>query len=128
MFFGGSTGTARASFDGPIAPTDLLNLPLGLGEGGCGRPSENVALLLAGRTDNFRGLIGGGGGWGRDTLGLLFFLLSSMRAVTLLRRQRQEIKIEKTSALSYSALKWFQDLSPVGITLLFNHYCCGSQC
>lgn len=94
VFLGGSTGTARASFDGPIAPTDLLNLPLGLGEGGCGRPSKNVALLLAGRTDNFRGLIGGGGGWGRDTLGLLFFLLSSMRAVTLLRRQRQEIKLE----------------------------------
>lgn len=93
VFWGGGAGTARASLDGPIAPTDLLYLPLGLGEGGCGRLSENVALLLAGRTHSFRGFIGGGGGWGRDTLGLLFFLLSSMRAVALLRRQRQQIKL-----------------------------------
>lgn len=93
VFLGGTTGTARASLDGPIAPTDLLYLPLGLGEGGWGKPNENVALLLAGRTASFRGLIGGGGGWGRDTLGLLFFLLSSMRAVALSKTQ--------TRALSY---------------------------
>lgn len=97
VFLGGTTGTARASLDGPIAPTDLLHFPLGLGEGGWGRPNENVALLLAGRTESFRGLIGGGGGWGRETLGLLFFLLSSMRAVALSKRHRQELSGTETT-------------------------------
>lgn len=66
------------SFGCPGAPMDLLYLPLFLGEGGCGRPREKVALLLAGRTESLRGLIGGGGGWGRDTLGLRFLRLSSI--------------------------------------------------
>ncbi len=34
VFLGGTTGTARASLDGHIAPTDLLYFPLCLGEGG----------------------------------------------------------------------------------------------
>lgn len=59
-------------------PTDLLYLPLFFGEGGCGSPREKVALLLAGRAGSLRGLMGGGGGWGRDTLGLRFLRLSSM--------------------------------------------------
>lgn len=76
--FGGITGTVRTCLAAPMAPTDLLNLPLGLGDGGWGRPREKVALLLAGRTESLRGLIGGGGGWGSETLGLRFFLLSSI--------------------------------------------------
>lgn len=75
---GGSTGTVSTSLLVPMAPTDLLYLPLGLGEGGWGSPKEKVALLLAGRTESLRGFTGGGGGWGRDTLGLLFFRLSSI--------------------------------------------------
>ena len=57
---------------------DLLYLFLFFGEGGCGRPRVKVALLLAGRTESLRGLIGGGGGCGRDTLGLRFLRLSSI--------------------------------------------------
>lgn len=75
---GGSTGTVSTSLAVPMAPTDLLYLPRGLGDGGWGRPREKLALLLAGRTGSLRGFTGGGGGWGRDTLGLLFFLLSSI--------------------------------------------------
>lgn len=71
-------GTASTSLVVPMAPTDLLYLPRGLGDGGWGRPRQKVALLLAGRTESLRGFTGGGGGWGRDTLGLLFFLLSSI--------------------------------------------------
>lgn len=75
---GGSTGTVSTSLAVPMAPTDLLYLPRGLGDGGWGRPRQKVALLLAGRTESLRGFTGGGGGWGRDTLGLRFFLLSSI--------------------------------------------------
>lgn len=71
---------------------DLLYLPLFLGEGGCGRPREKVALLLAGRTESFRGLMGGGGGWGRDTLGLRFFRLSSIVIVFPLRTKPYEAR------------------------------------
>lgn len=71
-------GTLKTSLPTPMAPTDLLYFPRGLGDGGWGRPREKVALLLAGSTDSFRGLIGGGGGCGSETLGLLFFLLSSI--------------------------------------------------
>lgn len=69
---------ANTSLGCPAAPTDLLYLLLFFGEGGCGRPREKVALLLAGSTGSFRGLMGGGGGWGRDTLGLRFLRLSSI--------------------------------------------------
>lgn len=69
---------ANASLGCPGAPTDLLYLLLFFGDGGCGRPREKVALLLAGRTGSLRGLMGGGGGWGRDTLGLRFLRLSSI--------------------------------------------------
>lgn len=62
LVFGGATTVANTSLGCPGAPTDLLYLPLFLGEGGCGRPREKVALLLAGRTEILRGLMGGGGG------------------------------------------------------------------
>ena len=78
MVFGGATTAVNTSLGCPGAPMDLLYLPLFLGEGGCGRPREKVALLLAGRTESLRGLMGGGGGWGRDTLGLRFLRLSSI--------------------------------------------------
>lgn len=78
VVFGGGMTVVNASFGCPGAPMDLLYLFLFLGEGGCGRPREKVALLLAGRTESLRGLMGGGGGWGRDTLGLRFLRLSSI--------------------------------------------------
>lgn len=78
VVFGGATTAANTSLGCPGAPMDLLYLPRFLGEGGCGRPREKVALLLAGRTESLRGLIGGGGGWGRDTFGLRFLRLSSI--------------------------------------------------
>lgn len=62
MIFGGAITAASTSLGCPGAPMDRLNLPLFLGEGGCGRPREKVALLLAGRTESLRGLMGGGGG------------------------------------------------------------------
>lgn len=83
MVFGGATTAANTSLGCPGAPIDLLYLPLFLGEGGCGSPREKVALLLAGRTESLRGLMGGGGGWGRDTFGLRFLRLSSI--ITYLR-------------------------------------------
>lgn len=83
-------GTVRTSLAVPMAPTDLLYLPRGLGDGGWGKPREKVALLLAGRTDSLRGFTGGGGGCGRDTLGLLFFLLSSiLQAVFFLHSEAE---------------------------------------
>lgn len=79
MVFGGATTAAvNTSLGWPGAPIDLLYLPRFFGEGGWGRPREKVALLLAGRTDSLRGLMGGGGGWGSDTLGLRFLRLSSI--------------------------------------------------
>lgn len=78
VILGGATTAVNTSFGCPGAPIDLLYLLLFLGEGGCGRPREKVALLLAGRTESFLGLMGGGGGWGRDTLGLRFLRLSSI--------------------------------------------------
>lgn len=62
VIFGGAITAASTSLGCPGAPMDRLNLPLFLGEGGCGRPREKVALLLAGRTESLRGLMGGGGG------------------------------------------------------------------
>lgn len=79
---------ANASLGCPGAPTDLLYLLLFFGEGGCGRPREKVALLLAGRTGSLRGLTGGGGGWGRDTLGLRFLRLSSIMTRSSEARRR----------------------------------------
>lgn len=78
VVFGGATTAANTSLGCPGAPIDLLYLPLFFGEGGCGRPREKVALLLAGRTESLRGLMGGGGGWGSDTFGLRFLRLSSI--------------------------------------------------
>lgn len=78
VVFGGATTAVNTSLGCPGAPIDLLYLPRFFGEGGCGRPREKVALLLAGRTESLRGLMGGGGGWGSDTLGLLFLRLSSI--------------------------------------------------
>lgn len=78
VVFGGATTAVNTSLGCPGAPIDLLYLPLFLGEGGCGRPREKVALLLAGRTESLRGLMGGGGGLGRDTFGLRFLRLSSI--------------------------------------------------
>lgn len=78
VVFGGGTVALSPSLDCPEAATDLLTFPRGLGEGGWGRPSEKLVLLLAGSTESLRGLTGGGGGCGSDTLGLLFFRLSSM--------------------------------------------------
>lgn len=80
VVFGGAMTAANTSLGCPACPTDLLYLPLFFGEGGCGRPREKVALLLAGRAGSLRGLMGGGGGWGRDTLGLRFLRLSSIMA------------------------------------------------
>lgn len=82
---GATTAAVNTSLGCPGAPMDLLYLPRFFGEGGCGRPSEKVALLLAGRTESLRGLMGGGGGWGSDTLGLRFLRLSSIR--TRVRRR-----------------------------------------
>lgn len=62
VILGGAATVVKASFGCPGAPIDLLYLFLFLGEGGCGRPREKVALLLAGRTESFLGLMGGGGG------------------------------------------------------------------
>lgn len=78
VFGGATTAAVKASLACPGAPIDRLYLPLFLGEGGWGRPREKVALLLAGRTEILRGLMGGGGGWGRDTFGLRFLRLSSI--------------------------------------------------
>ena len=90
MIFGGATTTVNTSLGCPGAPMDLLYLPLFLGEGGCGRPREKVALLLAGRTGSLRGLMGGGGGWGRDTFGLRFLRLSSIIVYLLSFLQYEE--------------------------------------
>lgn len=78
IFGGATTAAVNTSLGCPGAPIDLLYLPRFFGEGGCGRPREKVALLLAGRTESLRGLMGGGGGWGSDTLGLRFLRLSSI--------------------------------------------------
>lgn len=91
MVFGGATTAANTSLGSPGAPTDLLYLLLFLGDGGCGRPREKVALLLDGMTVSLRGLMGGGGGCGRDTLGLRFLRLSSMIYSRSCRQQGQGV-------------------------------------